>query len=260
MSDQSCSRCGRNPRVPKQRWCGPCRAEYKRMARSAARGTVPTEGNGENGGNGGNGVETPASAALAKGSEEEIGRKVVAGSRPVPPKTSEPAAVPPAPYVPFTGTQAAREPWYRAFLADLAINGGMSLAAAAAGVHRRRVQRAIERDPVFADEVEVAKEYYVDLLEWESVNLARRRHNPLPFFARLKAELPARYIDRQAVLVASTSPQLNHEEGVELLRTMLWQATPTTRQVLAPLADLGGGKVLVQRPIEASPDVDRRAE
>jgi hypothetical protein len=128
--------------------------------------------------------------------------------------------MPPAPYVPFTGSGAQRAAWYAAFLSDLAINGGVSLAAAAAGVHRSLVYHRISEDPAFAAEVEVAKAYYRDLLEWESVNLARRKDNPLPYFARLKAELPARYIDRQAVLLG-TVEALYPEEGRALLQGML---------------------------------------
>jgi len=127
---------------------------------------------------------------------------------------------PAAPYVPFTGSGTPRAAWYAAFLSDLAINGGISLAAAAAGVHRSLVYRRISEDPAFAAEVEVAKAYYRDLLEWESVNLARRKDNPLPYFARLKAELPARYIDRQAVLLG-TVPSLDPDDGKALLAGML---------------------------------------
>jgi hypothetical protein len=143
--------------------------------------------------------------------------------RPMPP--------PPAPYVPFTGSANPREAWYPAFLSDLAINGGISLAAAAAGVHRGLVYRRLSDDPAFAEEVEVAKAYYRDLLEWESVNLARRKDNPLPYFARLKAELPNRYIDRQAVFVATNS-DLASEDGKLLLQAMLGQPAGATFEVL----------------------------
>ena len=143
---------------------------------------------------------------------------------------------PPAPYVPFTGSARPRETWYASFLSDLAINGGISLAAAAAGVHRGLVYRRISDDPAFAEEVEVAKAYYRDLLEWASVDLARRKDNPLPYFARLKAELPARYIDRQAVLLAA-APGLETEDGKSLLAAMLGSALDSTRQALVdPLA------------------------
>jgi hypothetical protein len=140
--------------------------------------------------------------------------------RQAPSEKSRPVPTPAAPYVPFTGSGTPRAAWYAAFLSDLAINGGISLAAAAAGVHRSLVYHRISEDPAFAAEVEVAKAYYRDLLEWESVNLARRKDNPLPYFARLKAELPARYIDRQAVLLG-TVPSLDPDDGKALLAGML---------------------------------------
>ena len=147
------------------------------------------------------------------------------------------APSPPAPYVPFTGATGVREPWYPAFLSDLAINGGVSLAAAAAGVHRNRVYRRMDDDPAFAEEIEVAKAYYRDLLEWESVNLARRKDNPLPYFARLKAELPSRYIDRQAIFLA-TGPELPAEDGKQLLQAMFGQGTPPALEELEAAPDV----------------------
>ena len=172
-------------------------------------------------------MQTAPTGPVAKELEAPAVGRVVRVPRSVPPKTSEPAPAAPALYVPFAGMpQAVREPWYRAFLSDLAINGGMSLAAAAAGVHRKRVNRALDDDPAFAEEVEVALAYYRDLLEWESVNLARRRNNPLPYFARLKAELPARYIDKQAVLLAGGPLELGADEGKALLTAILAHTQP----------------------------------
>jgi hypothetical protein len=155
----------------------------------------------------------------------ETGEVVRAGQEA--PKKERPNPQPPAPYVPFTGADGPSEAWYPAFLADLAINGGISLAAAAAGVHRNLVYRRIDSDPAFAEEVKVAEAYYRDLLEWESVNLARRKDNPLPYFARLKAELPSRYIDRQAVFLA-TSATLDPAAGQRLLANMVGQGVELT--------------------------------
>jgi hypothetical protein len=142
----------------------------------------------------------------------------------------------PAPYEPFLGSApACHEPWYDAFLRDLAINGGITLAAAAAGVHRTTVYRHMDSNPIFAEEVEAAKAYYRDLLEWESVNLARNKHNPLPYFARLKAELPTRYIERSAVLSANVNlnaPPITREAARELLKQCLANLSPLTRRLL----------------------------
>jgi hypothetical protein len=88
----------------------------------------------------------------------------------------------------------------------------------------------MDDDPAFAAEVLAAQAYYRDLLEWESVNLARRKDNPLPYFARLKAELPARYIHRQAVFLA-TNADLPAEDGKLLLHAMLGQPALALEQV-----------------------------
>jgi hypothetical protein len=175
-------------------------------------------------GNGvGNGLTGIPSGLPRESEPGETGRVVRAGQGT--PEKGRPTPPPPAPYVPFAGADAPREPWYSVFLSDLAVNGGISLAAAAAGVHRSLVYRRIDDDSAFAEEVKVAEAYYRDLLEWESVNLARRKDNPLPYFARLKAELPARYIDRQAVLIG-TDQSLYPEDGRALLQAMLGLGAP----------------------------------
>jgi hypothetical protein len=126
---------------------------------------------------------------------------------------------------------SGRESWYDVFLRDLAARGLLTLAAAKAGIHRSRVYRHMEVDPEFAAEVDVAREYYADHLEWQSVALGQISRNPLPFFARLKAERPARYIDRQAVLVG-TSSDLDPQEGKAILQAMLGVGTSATHQAL----------------------------
>jgi hypothetical protein len=209
VAEPLCTRCGTQPRRPRQRWCATCAARYKREARNARRVT---------GNEAGNGIAGIQSERARESEPGETGRVVRAGQGT--PEKGRPTPPPPAPYVPFAGADAPREPWYSVFLADLAVNGGISLAVAAAGVHRSLVYRRIADDSAFAEEVKVAEAYYRDHLEWESVNLARRKDNPLPFFARLKAELPARYIDRQAVLIG-TVEALDPEEGRALLRAML---------------------------------------
>src|SRR5262245_60851758 len=220
-----CSRCGLNPRRPKQRWCGACHLAYKKAARASHMGNAGTRHEEVNVGEG-----------LVKSDETVVcsGQRAVDGGREAPP--------PPAPYVPFIGTHEPDEAWCSAFLSDLAINGGMSLAAAAAGVHRSRVYRRMEDDQAFAEEVEVAKAYYRDLLEWESVNLARRKNNPLPYFARLKAELPNRYIDRQALIVA-TNQELDPADGDRILRAMLGHGPKSTLSLPVNSAPSAGPEI-----------------
>ena len=72
----------------------------------------------------------------------------------------------------------------------------------------------------------MARDYYKAYLEWQSVELGRVNRNPLPFFARLKAELPARYIDKATMLVASFTSDLPAEDGKTLLQAMFGNVAP----------------------------------
>jgi hypothetical protein len=158
---------------------------------------------------------------------------------------------PPAPYVPFQGLDPTtpRQPWYHDFLSELAARGLMMLAASKAGVHRRKVYRHMAADPELAAEVEVAREYFQDYLEWQSVTLGQTSRNPLPFFARLKAERPARYIDRQAVFLAG-SATLDPAAGQQLLRALLGQgADLKALREGAPLPD--DAAIIPVRPADA---------
>lgn len=144
---------------------------------------------------------------------------------------SETGNTEPAPFVPFIGgTSSHAEPWYDTFLRDLALRGSVTLAAAAARVHRSTAYRHMEADLQFAAEVEAAQSYYREYLEWESVDLGHRKGNPLPYFARLKAELPSRYIERQAVLqLAVNASEVPPEQWQALLRAIATDTMAETR-------------------------------
>lgn len=142
----------------------------------------------------------------------------------------------PAPYVPFIdGTPSQTEPWYDTFLRDLALRGSVTLAAAAAQVHRATAYRHMDKCPALAQETEAAQAYYREWLEWESVDLGRRKGNPLPYFARLKAELPARYIERQAVFHTQEVP-VTPDEWRELLGAVTQSLSPAARARLVLIA------------------------
>jgi hypothetical protein len=175
-------------------------------------------------------------------------------------KSSAPA---PAAYVPFVaGRPSHDEPWYDTFLSDLAVNGSPAIAAAAAGQHIDNVERLAESNEALANEIDAASRYYRELLEWQSVNLARTKNNPLPFFARLKAEMPGRYIERQVTanlnINAEAPPSFNPRE---MLLSALKEITPETRRLLFTrpegLALLGDPEyraaLLDARPSEATP-------
>jgi len=180
----------------------------------------------------------------------------VVGERRTPAQKEPPEPVaPPAPYLPYDGLEpdpeaAPRAPWYGVFLRDLAERGLMSLAAARAGVHISKVRRRRDADPEFAAEVDVAREYYADYLEWESVTLGKTSRNPLPYFARLKAERPARYIDKATMLVASFTSDFPAEDGRALLQAMLGQPVGATFPMLEP------GQIQPTDMLESGPGAD----
>lgn len=236
LSPRLCTRCGARPRVPNQRWCGPCHLAYKR-ARRALRGETPK----------GNASAIGTASAAIPAPDQAVG--VLSSTKSVSKKSPPPAELPsdpPAPYVPFEGLPPQPRPaWCDPYLRDLAERGLPSLAAAKAGIHRAAVRRYRDQDPEFDAEVDVALEYFRDFLEWESVTLGRVRHNPLPYFARLKAERPARYLDRAAVLVGS-APELTSEDGKALLAAMFGHVLP------APRAAIGQGGEALDGPHGAS--------
>jgi hypothetical protein len=222
-----CSRCKLRPRARAQRWCRECHAAYKRKATETARETETGARNGQS-------VDRPHSARQATPGV------VAGGQTPAQKERPEPVA-PPAPYLPYDGLEPdpaapPREPWYGVFLRDMAERGLMSLAAARARVHISKVRRRRTADPAFAEEIEVARDYYKSFLEWQSVELGRVNRNPLPFFARLKAELPARYIDKATMLVASFTGELPAEDGKALLLAMFGQGAGATH----PALEVGG--------------------
>ena len=206
--ERPCSRCRQRPAPRGQRWCRECSNGYRRTWRQKRRSAsvvepyarTPRKGTGENG-------------------AENVVPDAAVRQRPV--------------FVPFAGNDTPpREPWYVPFLSHLAANGGMALAAAHVGISRGALKRVVATDPDFAEEVEAARGFYAELVEWESVNLARTRNNPLPFFARLKAEMPDRYIDRQAILSVTTNVDVTPEQAKQLLAAAFGHITDTTRRMI----------------------------
>jgi hypothetical protein len=130
------------------------------------------------------------------------------------------------------------EPWYDVFLKHYAVNGSKVLAGMKARTGRTTVWRAEQHDPGFKREMESAWLYYLDRLEWEHVHLGRTAGNTsLPYFGRLKAELPAKY-DRQTewrylfhesnTVNVYTNQALSQEALSTLLRGMLADASDAT--------------------------------
>jgi hypothetical protein len=138
-------------------------------------------------------------------------------------------------FVPFRDTPGHGPEWTAPFLADYAVHGGQLLAASRAGVTMKTVELQAKTDPVFAEERRHALEYHHALLEWESLNLGRCKHSPLPFFDRLKAELPARHVDKALIgaINVNLGPALDPGAAATLLGEMLATSTAPTRALFA---------------------------
>lgn len=208
VTELPCTRCGAAPRRPRQRWCLDCSAAYKRERRA--------------------GVIDPALVLRQKPGERG---------------TSVPSTIGDdlAPFVPYLGhDDVPREPWVDVFLRATAKTGGAELAAAEAGVHRSVVRRRRQTDAGFAEEEEAALEHFRDRTEWESLQVGRLRKNPLPFFARLKAERPGRYVEKATLAVVNVPADTpGPAEARALLLEMLKSTTPTTRRMLAEEPERG---------------------
>ena len=206
-----CPRChGREPCIRRQYLGRQCMAADKREQRRRKREAAgKASGNGGGVGSVGAGSETHAQSAPACAPVAPV---VVAAKNGKGGPGNSPAILPawileePARFVPYRdGTP--RQPWYPAFLEHYATHGGRALAASTAGVTLKVVNRCLAEDPAFAEELDAAKSYHGDLIEWESLCVGRRKGNPLPYFDRLKAELPERHLDQ--LRVSSLNVNLN---------------------------------------------------
>jgi hypothetical protein len=108
----------------------------------------------------------------------------------------------------------------------------VDLAAAAVGITVKGVRDCAREHPAFAEEFEAAGNFYVSLLEWEGVHMSRVRNNPRPLLARLRAEMPDRYSERQ-VTTLNVGPPIDAEEARALLAEMLRSLSSTTMDPLA---------------------------
>lgn len=146
-------------------------------------------------------------------------------------------------YQPFAnGRPEPAEAWWPHYLLALAKFGREYIAAAAVGYSPRTVQRRLLEHPELAEEAEDALTYYKQALECELVALGRRTNNPLPYFARLKAELPNRYLDKAVILSATVDVNaLEEKDGRALLAALMGEMREPARQLVA-------GQVVIELP------------
>jgi hypothetical protein len=122
--------------------------------------------------------------------------------------------------------------WADVFLRYLAANGGMALAANAAHKRLVTVFKTRQAFPAFEEAVGRTMEYYADCLEWYLVEQAHRTGVPLGFFGRLKAERPARWVDKSLVASLEVKTEVPADQMQDFLASRGQHITPTTRAML----------------------------
>ena len=230
-----CSKCQREPAEPRQRWGRHCFTAYQRTRKAAkmlrARGEEAQPG----------ALESQAPHLAPVGEKDPPVNNALSNARnnrastPTTRPTIAPEWIYEAPerFVPFRDTPDHGPAWAGTFLSDYSVHGGQPLAAARAGVTMKTVEREERTDPIFAEEVKRALEYHRALLEWESLNLGRCKHSPLPFFDRLKAELPERHVDKNLSVSLNMSAELSSADVLPALQHMLANATDETKAMLS---------------------------
>jgi hypothetical protein len=132
--------------------------------------------------------------------------------------------------------------WADVFLRYLAMNGGLELACNAARKHRMTVVKTRQAFPAFDDACLRAMEYFVDSLEWFLVEQAHKTGVPLGFFGRLKAERPARWVDKSLIASLEVKTEVPADQMQEFLASLVQHTTPATRAMLGldpPVAQAG---------------------
>lgn len=251
MSKALCSKCDAEPRVPGQRWGRACRAQEKRDARKraavtragniqAARGTLGATGGVE---------ETPALGFFDKKVPPSV---ETPGNAPAEAKAkANTRANELVPFTPFLdGLPDRLEPWYPPFIIALAKYGRITLAAGAVQVHRRVAYGHIAKNRALSAEVDAAKAHYRSGLEYGLAHQFHTTGNVLAGFGALRAELPGRYIEKQAIMNVNVSAPPEGVDAAGILRAMLQDVSPTTRALLA-----GPGSTVIDVP-PALPEAD----
>jgi hypothetical protein len=235
VSEKLCSRCQNEPADPGQRWGRMCFNAAKRARRA---GRMLSQRGGAS--------QAPALPPVGEKESRPTTTATTNGG------TTRNAIAPdwiyeaPERFVPFRDAPGHGPEWAAVFLADYSVHGGAPLAAARAGVSMRTVEGQRANDTIFAEEMRRALEYHRSLLEWESLNLGRCKHSPLPYFDRLKAELPDRHVDRALIATVNVTTEVPPDLGADFLREMIAQATPATRAILE-------GRTAVMLPDECEP-------
>jgi hypothetical protein len=154
------------------------------------------------------------------------------GRRPVAPADA-PKAKPDAMQTAAAAAQKATDAWEPVYLEVLARHGNPTLAARRADVDTRTVKRRREADADFNAKVNEALDTYLDALEETLGGM----NNPIARIARLRADRPARYLDKVQIAQAVAVTHLQPPDGFDvhaLLRDMIADAAarPESRAAL----------------------------
>jgi hypothetical protein len=202
---RDCPRCGVRPCRVGQRLCAQCHKEYKHQWRARrAAALAPT---GETG-------ETPRERT-----EETAGGRETTAKRVIrPPFAGFSKRGRPGPQVP--------DDWPARFLDFYAEQGVRWRAAKYAGVAYDTVARAERADPVFARQVEDARQTYLDRHALNLNRLAFEKDNVVASIVALKAGRPTEYIEKSMSIGLQATTKLDPAEGDRLLRDMLGLTSP----------------------------------
>jgi hypothetical protein len=103
-----------------------------------------------------------------------------------------------------------------------------------AGVCYDTLTRAEAADPAFAQQVENARQSYLDRHALNLNRLAFKKDNVVASIVALKAGRPAEYVEKALTITASFSTELPPADGKALLQAMLGQPGGATFPMLEP--------------------------
>jgi hypothetical protein len=126
-----------------------------------------------------------------------------------------------------------RRELYDPFLKHLATYGEKSAAAMYARIGRSSLYDYVADDPAFAAEVTAALEFYRARCRYSLMHNTRTTGNPVGAIVTNKAEEPAKYIEKHAVVSLNMTAEVPGVDIAAVLRAMLGDLTEPTQQLLA---------------------------
>jgi hypothetical protein len=153
----------------------------------------------------------------------------IAGLNPKPRVVGAPIAAPlkrrrPGPQVPAD--------WPARFLKFYARHGVRWRGAKYAGISYDTLVRGEQADAAFAQQVENARQTYLDRHALNMNRLAFKKDNVVASIVALKAGRPAEYVEKAMTITASFSTELPAADGKALLLAMFGQPAGATFEVL----------------------------